>query len=129
MAVRIILLLMGFGTEMSLIAQDSEYKIIIPFDDESFKERMDKLNIFDLDSLEIIQGSIVQKDKTGYSMRWCEVHEEDMAQMPNMPIKQDIRYSMQIKKYDLPNRYKDTSKKDGLLNNRELLKPLGKPEK
>ncbi|MCK5470758.1 MAG: hypothetical protein KAI99_19680 [Cyclobacteriaceae bacterium] len=129
MAVRIILLvLMGFGTTMSLFAQDSKYEMLIPFDDEQFKGRLKEFNLLELDSLQIIQGSIVLKDKNKYSMRWFEVHEEDMAQMPNMSIKKDIHYTMQIKKYDLQYPYKNTPKKDNLLNNRELLKPLRKPE-
>ena len=129
MAVRIILLvLMGFGTTMSLIAQDSKYEMLIPFDDEPFKERLKEFNLLELDSLQIIQGSIVLKDNTKYSMMWLEVHEEDMAQMPNMSIKKDIHYTMQIKKYDLQYPYNDAPKKDSLLNNRELLQPLRKPE-
>ncbi|MCK5704547.1 MAG: hypothetical protein KAI29_25515, partial [Cyclobacteriaceae bacterium] len=87
-----------------------------------------EFNLLELDSLQIIQGSIVLKDNTKYSMMWLEVHEEDMAQMPNMSIKKDIHYTMQIKKYDLQYPYKNTPKKDNLLNNRELLKPLRKPE-
>lgn len=121
-------LLIIFGAAMTLYGQNSNYERLLPFDDKQYKDLLEEYSIIKSDSLQVRQGSIVLKDKKKYSIRLIEIHEENMAKMPNMTIKKDTRYSMLIKKYDSQYPYINTPKKDSLSNNGELIKPMQKPE-
>ena len=59
-------------------------------------------------------------------MRWSEVKEEEMEQMPNMQIKKDVHYHMQIKKYELQYPYVKPDRIEKLLENKDLKVPMKK---
>lgn len=123
----VIPLLVLLGSTISLMGQDSKYERLFPFDNEAFKERLKEYNLFEKDSLKQPKEVIVLGNKNKYSMRWFKVHEEDMAKMPNMPIKKDVKFTMRIKKYESQNPG-SAQRKIIPLKDKKLAEPMKKPE-
>ncbi len=115
------------GSTISLMGQDSKYERLYPFDNEAFKERLKDYNLFEKDTLKQAKEVIVPGNKNKYSMKWLNVHEDDMAKMPNMPINKDIQFTMRIKKYESQNP-KSTQRKIIPLKDKKLAEPMKKPE-
>lgn len=90
-----IIFLTGFS--LLLKAQDSNKILILPFDEEQFNQKFPDPNQFD--SLEIFKDTLAINTHNPYPMRIIEVPENQMAPMPNMPIRDDIHYHMRIKRY------------------------------
>ncbi len=77
-------------------AQDANTLEIIPFDSEKFNKEYKE---FPFDTLGILQDTVAMNTPNPYQMRILEVPKNQMAPMPNMEIRDDIHYHMQIKKY------------------------------
>lgn len=122
----VVLLLLG-STSL-LMAQDSKYKLIIPFDNEAFKERLKDYNSLSIDSLKQKKEVVVLKGKNKYAMKWFKVHEEDMAKMPTMSIKNDEHFTMRIKKYELQQPDGRSRKMNPILKDKKLPEPMNKTE-
>jgi hypothetical protein len=90
-----LLLLIGFSFLVN--GQDSNQLQIIPFDEEQFNQKFPDPNQFD--SLELFMDTLALNTQNPYPMRIIEVPENQMAPMPNMPIRDDIHYHMRIKRY------------------------------
>ncbi len=123
---RTIILLVLIAATSTLFGQDAKYQKLFQFDIEKFKERLKENNSFELDALPEIQGVIASNFNKNYSMRWFEVKEEDMAQMPNMSIRKDVHYTMKIKKYELQYPYAKPDRIKKLLENKDLKVPMKK---
>jgi hypothetical protein len=87
-----------FGMSFSLSAQQLDPLKIIPFDGEKYEEMLEGRGQFD--SLMLKNDSLTMNIQSPYTMRIVEVPQNSMAKMPNMPIRQDVHYHMQIKKYN-----------------------------
>jgi hypothetical protein len=82
----------------SLSAQQLDPLKIIPFDSEKYEKMLENRDQFD--SLILKNDSLTMNIQRSYSMRIIDVPQNNMAKMPNMPIRQDVHYHMQIKKYN-----------------------------
>lgn len=123
-----LLLLLLLGSTSLLLAQDSKSILILPFDNETFKERIKEYNLFENDSVKQKNEVFVLENMNKYSMKWFKVYEDEMAQMPQMPIKKDIQYTIRIKKYE--SQYPDAIQKkvSPLLKDEKLSESMEKPE-
>jgi hypothetical protein len=62
------------------------------------KKRLE--NRAQFDSLILKNNSLATNIQSSYSMRIIDVPQRNMANMPNMAIRPDVHYHMQIKKYN-----------------------------
>jgi hypothetical protein len=73
------------------------------------------------------QKAFAMIDRNVNAMRWLEVHEEDMAKMPNMRINKDFHYSMRIKKFESQHYDEQNKKRKPVLKIKKLPEPIKKP--
>lgn len=116
------------GSTISLMGQDSKYDRLFPFDNEAFKERLKEYKVFEKDSFKKQKEVIVLQNKNKYTMKWFNVQEEDMAKMPNMAIKNDVHFTMRIKKYESHNPKSVQEKGIPYLKDKKLEVPMKKSE-
>lgn len=86
------------GMSFSLSAQQLDPLKIIPFDSEKYEKMLEDRSQFD--SLILKNDTLSRNIQSPYTMRIIDVPQNNMAKMPNMPIRQDVHYHMQIKKYN-----------------------------
>ena len=110
----------------SLYGQDSKYQRLYPFDNEKFKERLKEYNSLVLDTVPNLEEALASNINNKYAMKWHKVEEDEMAPMPNMQIKKDVNYHMQIKKYELQYPYVKPDRIEKLLENKDLKVPMKK---
>jgi hypothetical protein len=90
--------LLIFSVTLSVKAQQLDAIQIIPFDSEQYEKNLrEKMQ---LDTLLLNRDTISIITNNPYTMRIIDVPQNEMAKMPNMPIRQDVHYQMQIKKYN-----------------------------
>ena len=102
-------------------AQDSSQLKIMPLDEDAILERLEDHN---KRKLEIVpqETDSIENINDQYSMRIYDVDESNMAKMPMMEIKEDMHYTMQIKKYT--NYYGKFVNKDSLEQRKKRVLPL-----
>ena len=105
----------------SLYAQDSKYDRIYPFDADKFNEQFQYQNELGLDySPKIQQDSALLSRSKQSNMPMLEVQKGHSSyNMPTMEIRNDIQYTMPIKKYDLCYPYVPQDRIDSILNLRK----------
>ena len=80
-----------------VIAQGSREFKILPFNEEEFNKKLPDPNF--IDSLDIYYDTLAVTSHNPYPMTIIEVPTKSLAPIPNMPIRNDIHYHMQIKRY------------------------------
>jgi len=121
-AKKLLTLIIMLGAAYSVLAQDTRYQKIHPFDHEKFEERLREFNQLQLDTINLPMDSITAKKNEQYSMRILEIPENKIALMPTLPLGKDMQYTMPIKRYH--NYYIPKSlipKQDSLFRNDDLL--------
>lgn len=86
------------GLSHILFGQDLKTQRLFPFDNERFKEALEEHNRFIPDSMINPDESIRQKLDDRNTMQIYPVPKD---QMPNMVFRNDIKYTLRIKKYNL----------------------------
>ena len=104
-----------------LYAQDASDLKLSPLDEDAVLKRLEDYNQLQLEVIPYETDSV--KDiNDQYSMRILEVEESNMANMPMMEIKEDMHYTMRIKRYN--NYYGKFVKKDSLAQRKNRVLPL-----
>ena len=94
----ILMCLLLTGVSLTLKAQQLDPLQIIPFNSEQYENKFrDKVQ---MDSLVLKQDTLTVDTNHTYPMIIIDVPQNNMAKIPNMPIRQDVHYHMQIKKYN-----------------------------
>ena len=101
-----------------LFGQESKYDRIFPFDSEKFEKKFNEKSPMDLDkSLKFQAEATLLSRRNKNSMPLLEIQKDHLPKMPNMSIRKDINYTMQIKKYDLQFPFVPDSRIDSLFKN------------
>ena len=112
----------------SIFAQNPESLKILPFDEEKYNQLFDEDDLLFPDSVlspvDSLSSELIQPN----DIYVIPVPEKEMAQMPNMPFKKDVHYTMQIKWYDLQYPYERKDPPDTAKSSDGLFKPLYIPK-
>lgn len=102
-------------------SQDRSVLKVLPLDEDAILERLEDYNQRKQEQRSQEVDSVANINDQ-YSMRIYDVKESNMAQMPMMDIKEDMHYTMQIKKYS--NYNGKFVNKDSLLQRKRKIVPL-----
>ena len=97
-------------------SQESKYERLHQFDQEAFSKRFEKSNENNFQNELKTSNDTTILSRTNETVMPVFLPKSNNYSMPNMSIRDDINYTMQIKKYDLCYPYVTQERIDSLLN-------------